>query len=352
MTHALLPIPFLLPYEGVAPVLHGPLRRCEPGCALLGRVTLGARAELRASAVLRADGHVVEVGDDFHLGERGTLHIAHAEYGTKVGHRVTVGNNAVVHACTVGDDCVVQDGALVLDGAVVGPGSVIAAGSVVSPRKELPGGYWYEGIPAVPVRPVDADTLARLHQEIRARPPADAAALPLKPALAAAPGLPAYVAATVTGAGTLRMGRDSSLWFGCHVDAPVHGLDIGEGANVQDNSLLRGSERPVVIGPDCTIGHNVALHDCDIGARTLIGMGSVVAPGTVVGEDVLLTAGSTTEPGQVLEAGWVWGGSPARPKAPMDERKRHMIEQAALIYRDYQRSFAHAQALLLAELAD
>jgi carbonic anhydrase/acetyltransferase-like protein (isoleucine patch superfamily) len=47
------------------------------GSAVLGRVTVGRNAWLGALSVMRADGHFVRVGDDFHLGPRSTLHINH-----------------------------------------------------------------------------------------------------------------------------------------------------------------------------------------------------------------------------------------------------------------------------------
>ena len=46
----------------------------------------------------------------------------------------------------------------------------------------------------------------------------------------------------------------------------------------------------------------MTLGDCTIGARSLIGIGSVVADGTVIEDDVFLAAGAETTPGQVLEA--------------------------------------------------
>ena len=336
--------PLVLAYHGVFPVLKGPLVASGPGSALLGKVTLGERVELGPFAVLRGDGHAIAVGDDVYIGMHSTVHISHALYGTTIGRRVSVGSNAVVHACTVGDDCVVQDRACVLDGAVVGSGCVVASGSVVFSRAVLPPGFWCEGVPALAVRPIDAAELAQWHLQTRRRSFAvdDACSSYL-----AAPdaGVASFTAATVTGAGEVRMGAESSLWYSCVIDAGVHGVSIAAGANVQDNSVLRCSERPVEVGEDCTVGHNVLLQDCTIGQRVLVGMGSVLAPHTVVMDDVLLAAGSTTGRGQVLESGWLWGGRPARAIAPLDVRKLQMIKQSAAIYREYMKGFAESQAI-------
>lgn len=346
--------PFVLAYEGVFPILTGPVRRSESGSAVLGRVTLGGQAVLEPFAVLRGDGHVVNVGAEFHLGLHSTVHIAHALYGATIGERVTVGENSVVHACTVGDDCVIQDGVSVLDGAMIGNGSVVAAGSVVFPRSVLPPGQWCEGLPAVPVRPVDPVELQTLHVRMRTNARADS--------LVAAPQSSGsivlhgdnrgYVAATVTGIGEMRMDEGSSLWFGCVVEATKLGVTIGRGSNIQDNTVLRSSEHAVTIGEDCTIGHNVLVHDCVIGARVLVGMGSRLAPGTVVRDNVLVAAGSWTARGQVLESGWLWAGRPARRMSRLNERMGRLIQESAAVYREYALEFSVNQAAMLRAMAE
>lgn len=336
--------PLVLPYRATAPVLHGPVAAAGAGSAILGRVTLGGGAEMGPYAVLRADGHVIEAGSGLYLGAGSTIHIAHDLHGATVGNNVTVGANAVVHACTVGDDCVIEDGAVVLDGAVVGAGCVVARGAVVFARTVLPPGQRVAGIPAVPVGPVDAAQLAALHRQIRDDGAAAAVVAPARVPDLTRSDAQGYVAATVTGQGRVQMARGSSIWFGCAVDARGGSVVIGVDSNVQDNSVLRSVHRPVTIGAACTIGHNVLLEDCTVGDRVLVGMGSVLAPGTVVGDDVLVAAGATTADGQVLAAGWLWGGRPARAIAPLDERKKQLIQRSAATYCDYARDFALSEA--------
>lgn len=327
----------VLSYQAVAPrVVAAPIAAGER-CAVLGRVTLGARAQLAASAVIRADGESVTIGDDFFLGPRATIHIVHGRLGTHVGRRVSVGPNAVVHGCTVGDDCVIDENAVVLDGGSIDAGSYLAPSSVVFPRAALPGGMYCAGIPAAPVRPLEPGELDRLRSAVRANS---------GPAAKVAPGSslaiegPGYVSSTVVGAGTLTVAQDASVWFGCTFAAPGHKVVVGALANVQDNTHVEAVTRDVTIGAGTIVGHNVLIEDSTIGASALIGMGSILAPGTVVEDHVALAAGAHTKPGQVLTGGWLWGGRPARKIAPLSDGLRGVIRESAEIYADYARDFA------------
>ena len=152
--------PHILPYGGVSPSFATPPMHAGVGSAVLGRVTVGRNAWLGALSVMRADGHFVRVGDDFHLGARSTLHINHEIFPCIVGDRVSVGRNACVHACTVGSDVVVGDEVVILDGATVDDNVVLEPGATVFPNKTVPGGFVYAGSPAKPVRPLAAGEVA------------------------------------------------------------------------------------------------------------------------------------------------------------------------------------------------
>jgi carbonic anhydrase/acetyltransferase-like protein (isoleucine patch superfamily) len=101
---------------------------------------------------------------------------------------------------------------------------------------------------------------------------------------------------------------------------------------------------PLQIGEGVTVGHNVSLQDCRIGSHSMIGMSSFVAAGTVVEGDVMLAAGSITLPRQVLHAGWLWGGRPARAISPMTVERRRMVETSARVYQDYMKGFRQSIA--------
>jgi carbonic anhydrase/acetyltransferase-like protein (isoleucine patch superfamily) len=117
----------------------------------------------------------------------------------------------------------------------------------------------------------------------------------------------------------------SSVFFACTLDAGNASIVIDENTNIQDNTLIRCSGDGVTIGRESTIGHIVQMSDCRVGDRSLIGIGSVFGAGTIVDDDVLLAAGSTTGQGQRIEHGWLWGGRPVRPISMLDDAKRTMM---------------------------
>lgn len=339
-----LRMPYVLPYEGVEPRFATQPLLAGPGSSVLGKVQIGARARLGPLAVIRADGHYVRIGDDFCLGKDATVHIAHEVYPTVIGDRVAVGQNAVVHACTVGSDCVIEANAVVLDGSMVEDRVVIEAGSVVYPRSTLKSGFVYAGSPAKPVHELSADELkrrdARLREEL-------AASL-----LAPSPGAlreadssyrQNFIARTASLRGRIDLKARSSVFFSCVLDAGQGTIIVGDNSNIQDNTRIRCEAEGVVIGRDTTIGHNVDIRDCRIGERCLIGIGSSLASGTIVGDEVLLAAGSTTTEGQHLEGGWLWAGRPARPLSKIDDAKREMMRLIIEQYCGYADDFRELQ---------
>jgi gamma-carbonic anhydrase len=334
----------LLSYLGTHPDLAGPPRHAGANSAVVGRVSLGRDAWLGAASVIRADGHYVRAGDDLTLGHGATVHIAHDVYPTLIGNGVTVGSNAVIHACEVHDGCVIEDGSVILDGCVIEPGALIEAGSVVYPRTKLAGGHVYAGKPAKAQRSLDESELRERRAQLRQRLAGDAAER--TPSVIEGPNLDptAFVANTASLTGNVVAGPGTSVWYGCELDAAGGEIVIRDRTNVQDNSVLRCTPGArMVLGRDTTIGHNVTMADCTVGDRCLIGIGSVVAPGTVVEDDVFLAAGASTLPGQVLASGQLWGGQPARVIGPLDERKRALIAHTIGTYCDYATELARVQ---------
>jgi len=312
-----------------------------PGAAILGRASIGKAAVLENYAVVRADGHYVTIGDDFWLGEHATVHIAHGVYPTHIGNNVTASRNSVIHACDVGSNCFIGADVVILDGSKVSDNVAIANGAIVFPRSKLQGGWLFAGQPAEPVRQLNAGELEALQSSVRGAPRKDLRRGESNSVIHAPADL--FFAVTANANGSLVLGEGVGVWFGCDLDAGRHSISVGQNTNIQDNTTIRCVDRSVIIGRESTIGHNVTMIDCEIADRSLIGIGAVVAPGTVVEEDVLLGAGGHTNPGQVLESGWFYGGNPARQISKLDDGKRQIISSTWPVYRDYARHFKAEQ---------
>ena len=151
----------------------------------------------------------------------------------------------------------------------------------------------------------------------------------------------AFVASTAMVSGRLVAAESASIWFSNIFDAGPAAIRVGPRTNIQDNTVIRcATAQGVSIGHSSTVGHNVTIHDCVIGNQSLIGIGSTVAPGTAIGDRVLLAAAARTSPGQVLESGWLYAGSPARKLAPLDDAKHALIALIVMQYCQYAQDFA------------
>lgn len=330
---------FRLPFADTEPRFAGDPVFAGPRAAVLGRATIGAGAWFGEDAVVRADGEEVRIGDNVFLGHRATVHIVHEMLPCLIGANVTAGANTCVHACTVGDNCVFEDNVTILDDAKVGDNVLIEANSTVFPRKELDAGWVYAGSPAKPVREIGTRELADRAAQIRAGRGSERAL----PSTVQDFGEPVFIAHTAQRFGRLACAPGSSLFFSCVADAGTGTIFVGENTNVQDNTVIRVGGGAAVIGRDTTIGHNVRMGPCRVGDFSLVGIGAVLAEDTWVQDDVLLAAGATTEKGQVLESGFMWGGRPAKRMTELDEPKRKMMRDNIKTYFEYSQTFRRLQ---------
>lgn len=131
----------------------------------------------------------------------------------------------------------------------------------------------------------------------------------------------------------VRLHSDVSIWYGSVLRGDNEWIDIGARSQIQDNCTLHTDPGfPLSIGQDCVIGHNVVLHGCTIGDKSLLGMGAIVLNGAKIGANCLVGAGALITEGKEFPDGAVILGSPAKAVRETDEKARAMIARAADIY--------------------
>ena len=136
------------------------------------------------------------------------------------------------------------------------------------------------------------------------------------------PVIPAscYVAEEATIIGDVRLGENVSILPGAVLRGDNEPITMGDGSNVQDNSVLHTDPGcPIDIGKGVTIGHLVMLHGCTIGDGALVGVAAVVLNKSVIGKQSLVGAGAVVTEGKTFPDRAVIFGSPAKAAREVTE---------------------------------
>ncbi len=143
----------------------------------------------------------------------------------------------------------------------------------------------------------------------------------------------AYVAAGATLIGDVRLAALSSVWPGCVLRGDINSIEIGEGSNVQDGTIVHLADAfGVKVGARVTIGHAAILHACTIEDECLIGMGATILDGAVVGTRSIVGANSLVPQGMRIPPGSLVVGVPARVVRPLTDEQRDGLRAMAEKY--------------------
>lgn len=133
--------------------------------------------------------------------------------------------------------------------------------------------------------------------------------------------------------GRVRLAEDVGIWFGAVIRGDNELIEIGDRSNVQEGCMLHTDPGyPMVIGPDCTVGHHAILHGCTIGPGSLVGMGATVLNGARIGANSLVGAGALVTEGKSFPDNSLVIGSPARAVRTLDAAAGEQMRRAARHY--------------------
>ncbi|MGB0534166.1 MAG: gamma carbonic anhydrase family protein, partial [Paracoccaceae bacterium] len=91
---------------------------------------------------------------------------------------------------------------------------------------------------------------------------------------------------------------------------------------------------PLQVGENCTIGHKVMLHGCEIADTSLIGMGAIVLNGAKIGKNCLIGAGALITENKVIPDGSLVVGSPGRVVRALSAKEIQGLVASALHYQE------------------
>ena len=152
--------PLILPFDGKAPRIHSSAY-VAPNAVIVGDVEIAEDASVFYGVVIRADVGSIRIGARSNIQDNSVIH-TEEDSPTVIGEDVTVGHQALVHACTVGDGTLVGMQSSLLSRSTIGAGCIIGGGAVVLEGQEIPAGSLAAGLPAKVRRELSAEERERL----------------------------------------------------------------------------------------------------------------------------------------------------------------------------------------------
>ena len=146
--------------DGVAPRI-APDAFIAPTAAVIGDVEIGSETGIWFHCLVRGDMNTIRIGARTNIQDGTIIHVDSGAFSTHIGDDVTVGHNAVIHACTLKNRAFVGISATVLDGAVIEEGGLLAAGGLLTPGKRIGPNELWAGAPAKLLRVMTSEERAR-----------------------------------------------------------------------------------------------------------------------------------------------------------------------------------------------
>lgn len=152
----------------------------------------------------------------------------------------------------------------------------------------------------------------------------------------------AFLAPTAVLIGNVRVGAESSIWFGAVLrgDHPDHPIVIGPRTSIQDQCIVHvGDWGPTVVGRDVTVGHGAAFESCTIGDETVVGMNAVILQNAEVGRQCVVAAGAVVKEGAKIPERSLVAGVPAVVKKTLEGRAARWVEGGGAHYVELSRKY-------------
>lgn len=142
-----------------------------------------------------------------------------------------------------------------------------------------------------------------------------------------------FVAPNAAVIGRVHLGRDSSVWFGAVLRGDTNDIEIGDGTNIQDNSVVHvDDDAPAHLGKNISVGHSAVVHGCTIGDGSLIGISATILSHAGIGEFCIVGAGALiTERKQFPDRSLIIG-VPAKRVRDVTDEEVEMLKQTAEHY--------------------
>lgn len=151
----------VLPHKGVMPRIAADVF-IAPGAIVIGDVEIGPGSSIWYNTVIRGDVHYIRIGSGTNIQDGTVIHVSGGSHPTVIGDDVLIGHQCMIHGCTLQSGSFIGMGATILDGVTVETGGQVAAHALVPPRKIVKAGQLWGGNPAVFMRDLRPEDIARI----------------------------------------------------------------------------------------------------------------------------------------------------------------------------------------------
>ena len=142
-----------------------------------------------------------------------------------------------------------------------------------------------------------------------------------------------WIASNAIIIGDIVIKNDASIWFNVVLRGDIEKIEVGEGSNIQDGSVLHTDPGyPLIIGKGVTVGHMVMLHGCTIGDDTLIGIGSTILNNAKIGKNCIIGANTLITENKNIPDNSLVIGSPGKVVRQVNDKEIIHIKQNAKEY--------------------
>ena len=157
-----------------------------------------------------------------------------------------------------------------------------------------------------------------------------------------------FVAPSADVIGDVKIGENSSIWFGAVIRGDVNSIHIGKNTSIQDLSMVhvthyknndKSTGNPTIIGNDVTVGHRVMLHGCTIEDACLIGMSATILDGAVIGKESIVGAGALVTKNKIFPPRSLIVGSPAKAIRELTEEEVTELYASAKRYVEFKKDY-------------
>ena len=342
----------IIKYQDIEPKIDKSVKTASSSI-IIGNTIIKKNTAIGDSVVIRVDGECISIGKNCIFKSASTVHVASSYLGTQIGDNCIIEKYSVIHACELGNGVLVGENSVIMDGSIVGNNSIILPNTLIPPRKVFKNNSLIGGAPAKLINKVNhkiynsflnnnsnksKDNL--LLSDVSYTKHIKKQDLSFKKLNKTEDNV--FIAPDIKYNCKLTMQSKSSIWFAVNMNSNKKKGEvfIGEGSNVQDNTIINTEGKKVNIGKRVTIGHNVIINgNIEVEDDVVIGIGSILEGNCVIKNNAFIGAHSYVKKNTIVEEGQIFAGKPASFFRNVSENEKVYFSNGQKIYEELSNAY-------------